>query len=68
MANESIYLLHLQFVDDTLFFCSSKERSFVNLNGFLSFFEDIVGLKIYKGKSMITGLNCDPSKFDLWGL
>lgn len=36
----------------TLFFCPSKEESFLNLNHILTFFEAMLCLKISKGKRL----------------
>lgn len=57
---EKVSLSHLQFVDDTIFLCSSNEESFLILNHIIGFFEDLLGLKINRRKYQILGLNCDP--------
>lgn len=46
-------LSHLQFADDTLFFCFSKEDSFLMLNHVLAFFEEMIGLKINGRKAVL---------------
>lgn len=51
VGKDLVHLSHLQFADDSLFFCSSQESSFVNLNKFLSLFEAILVLKINEGKA-----------------
>lgn len=48
-ANE-VALSHLQFVDDTMLFCSGKEEAFLIFNHIVGFFEDLSGLKINRNK------------------
>lgn len=55
-------LSHLQFADDTIFFCSEKEESFFILSHILAFFEAMSRLKINRGKCQVLGLNCTPQK------
>lgn len=56
-ANE-VTLTHLQFVDDTMFFCSRNEVSFLILNLMVGFFEVMFGLKINRSKCQILGIKC----------
>ncbi|WP_420914570.1 reverse transcriptase domain-containing protein [Candidatus Phytoplasma australasiaticum] len=41
VGREKVALSHLQFVDDTIFFCSGRQDSFLILNYILRFFESL---------------------------
>lgn len=47
---KEVNLSHLQFADDTIFFCLGKEESFLILNHTLGFFEAMSGLNINRSK------------------
>lgn len=59
VGTERLHCFHVQFVDDTIFFCYGRS-SFINLNGLLSFFEAIYGRNVNRESSNI-GLNCKVS-------
>lgn len=50
-------LSHLQFADDTIFFCSGWDSSFSNLNSLLSFFEvrglRLIGVRVLSWVSIV---------------
>lgn len=66
VGKEKVVLSHLQFTDDTIFFCSGKEDSFLILNHILKFFEALSGLKINRDKCHLLGLNCEEGKLRRW--
>ena len=51
-------LSHLQFMDDTILFCLSKEGVLVNFKRILDCFEILLGLKIHYEKLAIIPPNC----------
>lgn len=58
---EKVVLSHLQFANNMIFFCFSKEESFLNLNQIYRF------LKLFRVSGLIincqiSGLNCDSLK------
>lgn len=61
-----VVLPHLQFADDTLFFCYGKDSSLLILNHVLAIFEEVSGLKINRGKCCIVGINCDEDRVIRW--
>lgn len=51
VVKAKVTVSHLQFFDDFIFFCLSKEESFLILNHILALFEAMSSLKIHRGKS-----------------
>lgn len=49
-----------------IFILSEKDNILRNLNGLLSFFEAISGLKINRWKSTILGVNSEVAKLNYW--
>lgn len=52
-----VALAHLQFADDTLFFCTSNENSILTLNHILEVFEEVSGLRIKRGNCSVMDIN-----------
>ena len=62
IGRDGVVLSHLQFADDTLLFCYGKEESFHTINHMVEFFEEMLGLKISRGKCTIFGINSEQAK------
>ncbi|GKU93781.1 hypothetical protein SLEP1_g7347 [Rubroshorea leprosula] len=55
----SLTLMHLQYADDSIFFCEANEQNVMVLKSILRSFEMISGLKVNFFKSSLVGLNVD---------
>lgn len=53
VGDDKVTFSHLQFADDTLFFCFGKDHSFLTLNHILAMFEVLSGLRINKRKCSV---------------
>lgn len=47
---------HLQFADDTIFFCNNDMNEILHLKTILRWFQEISGLKVNYSKSMLCGV------------
>lgn len=63
---EEVALSHLQFADDTIFFCFGKVDPFFLVNNILAFFETMSGLRINMDECQIMGIKCDLEKLKSW--
>lgn len=66
VGKDKVTLSHLQFVDDTRFFCFGNDNSFLMLNHVLAFFEEMLGLKINRGKCCLMGIHSEGDEIKRW--
>ena len=57
VAGNSVEITHLQYVDDTLFFCGADEEQLLIIRLILVYFESISGLHINWNKSHLYPIN-----------
>lgn len=55
----SLFINHLQFVDDTLIFCQNDDEHIKNIGAIMEMFLAISGLKVNYSKSLLMGCNVD---------
>lgn len=57
---------HLQFADDTLFFCDPNSSEVLGFRAVLRYFELVSGLRINLGKSTLIGVEVENSRIKDW--
>lgn len=66
VGSKEVAISHLQFVDDTILFCYSKEEFSLSIIQMVDFFESISGLKFNRTKCQIMGIHSDIRKIRRW--
>lgn len=56
VGREGVIISHLQFADDTIFFCNNDLEEILNIKRLLRWFQHMSGLKINFEKSMLCGV------------
>ncbi|GKV05101.1 hypothetical protein SLEP1_g17145 [Rubroshorea leprosula] len=66
MGEERLEVTHLQFADDSIFFCDASDLNIKAIKGILRTFELVSGLKVNFFKSALYGINVKAEDISKW--
>ncbi|GKU95921.1 hypothetical protein SLEP1_g9218 [Rubroshorea leprosula] len=66
MGEERLEVTHLQFADDSIFFCDASDSNIKAIKGILRTFELVSGLKVNFFKSALYGINVKAEDVSKW--
>ncbi|GKV30550.1 hypothetical protein SLEP1_g39351 [Rubroshorea leprosula] len=65
---EGLEVTHLQFADDSIFFCEASDENIKTIKGILRTFELVSGLKVNFFKSALYGINVKSEEISEWAV